>query len=58
MAGYGQNALVPFFRFDGFNGPQDIADGGYGTGIPGAWGKFLAIWYSCISDFLWRKSYT
>ncbi|KAH8597738.1 amino acid permease/ SLC12A domain-containing protein [Bisporella sp. PMI_857] len=42
-AGYGRNALVPFFRFDGFNGTQDKADGGHGTGVPGASGQLLAI---------------
>jgi hypothetical protein len=44
-AGYGDNtAIVPFLRFDGFRGPEDILDGGYTTGIPDNWGQFLAIW--------------
>jgi hypothetical protein len=37
-------ALVPFLRFDGFKGPEDLVGGGYGTGISGSWGQFLAIW--------------
>lgn len=44
--GYGKYSIVPFLRWDGFDSEDDLAGGGYKTGISGSWGVFLSIWTS------------
>ena len=36
--------LIKIFTCRGCDSPEDLADGGYKSGIPGPWGQFLAIW--------------
>lgn len=47
--GYTEHALVPSFRWAGFNSTADSEDRSGESGIPGDSGRFLAVWYGELS---------
>ncbi len=45
VADYTQHALVPYFRWAGFNSTANLAEPGSQSGISGSLGRFLGVWY-------------